>query len=221
VGPRRWLRGRWHVVLWLAEDRGARVVGITPVHGQLERALRYTQKRGHEMRPAFAQADYRVAPFAAGSFDVVWAQESLCHAVDKSQFTREAARLLRPSGRLVVVDYLRTDRTLDERDEQLLQSWLHGWAIPNIISVGELTDMLVASGFTDVVVRDITDATRPSLRRLHRLAVGLYPIATALRAANLRNDVQHGNVVAARDQWRALQRGLWRHSLITARKAPA
>jgi tocopherol O-methyltransferase len=206
---------------WLAEERGARVAGITPVHGQVERALRYTQKRGHDARAAFAQADYRAAPFAADSFDVVWAQESLCHAADKSQFTREAARLLRPDGRLVITEYLRRDRALPERDEQLLQRWLSGWAIPDIITRNEMTDMLVASGFTDVVVQDITDAMRPSLRRLHHITMGVYPIALALRTANLRNDVQHGNVIAARDQWRAMQRGLWRFGLITARKQPA
>jgi tocopherol O-methyltransferase len=206
---------------WLAEERGARVVGITPVRGQLERALRYTQERGHNARAAFAQADYRVAPFAADSFDVIWAQESLCHAADKSQFTREAARLLRPNGRLVLAEYLRSDRALLERDEQLLQSWLSGWTIPDIITGDELTDMLVASGFTDVVVCDITDAMRPSLRRLYRITVSLYPVALALRAVLLRNDVQHGNVIGARNQWRALQRGLWRYGLVTARRWPA
>jgi tocopherol O-methyltransferase len=203
---------------WLAEQRGARVVGITPVRGQLQRALRYTEERRHNAHAAFVQADYRVAPFAAQSFDVVWAQESLCHAPDKSQFTREAARLLRPDGRLIMVEYLRSDRALLERDEQLLHSWLSGWVIPDIITDDEMADMLVASGFTDIVLRDITDAIRPSLRRLYRIAVGLYPVALALRAVNLRNHVQHSNVVAARNQWRALRRGLWRVSLITARK---
>jgi tocopherol O-methyltransferase len=204
---------------WLAEERGAHVVGITPVHGQLERALRYTQERRHNARAAFVQADYRFAPFAAGSFDVVWAQESMCHAADKSQFTREAARLLRPDGRLVAVEYLRSERALlDERHEQLLHGWLDGWAIPDIITDDEATRMLVASGFSDVVILDITHAMRPSLRRLYRIALGLYPVALALRTVHLRSDVQHGNVVGARNQWRALQRGLWHYSLVTARK---
>jgi hypothetical protein len=32
----------------------------------------------------------------------------------------------------------------------------------------------------------------------------------------VRSDVQHGNLRGARDQWRALQRGLWFEGIFTA-----
>src|SRR5690349_13856687 len=57
--------------LWLAEQRGARVVGITPVASQVQRARRYAMLRGLAERVSFEQADYTSTPFPAQSFDVV------------------------------------------------------------------------------------------------------------------------------------------------------
>jgi len=83
-------------------------------------------------RVAFEQADYTRTPFPAASFDVVWALESLCHAPDKAAFYREAARLLRPGGRLVIAEYVRAARPLSTQREGLLHQWLDGWAIPDL-----------------------------------------------------------------------------------------
>src|SRR5262249_271664 len=82
--------------LWLAEPRGGGVLGITPAASQVARARRFAATRNLADRVAFEQADYTRAPFPDASFDVIWALESLCHALDKAAFYREAARLLRP-----------------------------------------------------------------------------------------------------------------------------
>src|SRR5262245_29829055 len=129
---------------WLAQERGAEVVGITPVASQVRRARRFAQPRDlltdhrpptNHYRPTtteatgntqdgsrfsvpgsrfgharFEQADYTATPFADATFDVVWSLESLCHAPGKDAFYREAARLLRPGGRLVVAEYVRAAR---------------------------------------------------------------------------------------------------------------
>ena len=59
--------------LWLAEQRGAEVIGITPVADQVARARRFAATRMLADRVAFEQADYTNTPFPDGSFDVVWA----------------------------------------------------------------------------------------------------------------------------------------------------
>ena len=125
--------------------------------------------------------------------------------------------MLRPGGRLVIAEYLRASRPLAPVDEKLLATWLGGWAIPDIASESELRTHLADAGFVDIVVRDLTAEVRPSLRRLHRLAAGLRPITAALHGLRVRDDVQHGNDVGARAQWRALNRGAWKYGVITAR----
>ena len=112
--------------IWLAETFAARVVGITPVASQVERARRFGVQRGVSDRVRFAKEDYLHTSFPDASFDVVWALESICHAADKAGFYREARRLLRPGGRLGIVEYLRTARPLPHGDEALLHSWLSG-----------------------------------------------------------------------------------------------
>src|SRR5262245_25480403 len=73
---------------WLAEERGARTLGITPVADQVERANRYVEERGTGLhdRTAFVVGDYRTVPVPDETFDAVWAQESICHVPDKERF---------------------------------------------------------------------------------------------------------------------------------------
>lgn len=204
--------------MWLAETLGAEVVGITPVAGQVERANRYSQERNLGQHATFRQDDYHSTSFDDETFDVAWAQESLCHSHDKAVFAKEMARVLRPGGRLVIAEYLRFSRPLSPDNEQLIHSWLSGWAIPDIETKEELVAKLEAAGFTDVQVRDLTHGVTPSLRRLYRVTRVLYPIAWVLKFARIRTAVQHGNVVGARDQWRGLKRKIWFYGLITATK---
>ncbi|MBI3256228.1 MAG: methyltransferase domain-containing protein [Actinobacteria bacterium] len=204
--------------MWLAETLDAEVVGITPVQGQVERANRYATERRLGDRATFRRDDYHATGFDDASFDVVWAQESLCHSHDKTLFAKETARVLRPGGRLVIAEYLRFSRPLPPNDERLIHRWLSGWAIPDIETRDELVAALEAAGFVDVEVRDLTHGVAPSLRRLYRVSMTLYPIARVLKALRFRSSVQHGNVVGAIDQWRSLRRKLWFYGLVTAVK---
>src|ERR1700694_4686200 len=96
--------------IWLAKTYDVKVVGITPVASQAARAYRYAQEQGVADQVSFEQQDYTHTTFSDASFDVVWAMESLCHAPNKRLVLAEARRLLRPSGRGGVGEYMRTRR---------------------------------------------------------------------------------------------------------------
>jgi cyclopropane fatty-acyl-phospholipid synthase-like methyltransferase len=231
--------------IWLAQERGAEVVGITPVASQVARAERFAAQRGlladhrpptaedtrntqHSLRNSvlgsrpgharFEQADYTAAPFPEASFDMVWSLESLCHAPRKDAFYREAARLLRPGGRLVVAEYIRAARSLAPDDERRLRAWLGGWAIPDLDTRGEHMEHLAAAGFGDIRFDDVTAHTRPSLRRLYQLTFWTYPLAVMGRVVRIRSAIQHGNVIGSLRQYQALERGLWFYGIISASK---
>ncbi len=201
--------------IWLAKKFGAVVTGITPVASQVHRAWRIAVDQGLTDRVRFAEEDYTRTTFPDASFDVVWAVESVCHAVDKAAFYREARRLLRPGGRLGVVEYMRTSRPLPEDGEALLQNWLSGWAIPDLATAWEHREWAQA-GFTDVELIDITANVRRSLARLHRMAIVAWPVELILWSLGLRTDTQHGNWRGARDQFRALTRRFWFDAVLTA-----
>ena len=157
--------------IWLAKTYDVEVIGITPVASQVARARRYAQDGGVAGQVVFEQQDYAHTTFPDASFDVVWAMESLCHALDKPLVLAEARRVLRPRGRLGIVEYLRTRRPQEPAGEALLGSWLSGWAIPDIATAPEWLEWTQGAGFGDIDLVDITPNVKPSLRRLHALAV--------------------------------------------------
>jgi tocopherol O-methyltransferase len=204
--------------LWLAHHHDANMMGITPVAHQVAKAREIARKRGLQHRTTFRQADYTEVPCADASFDVVWALESLCHAVDKRAFYREAFRVLRPGGRLVVAEYVRTKRHLDPASAQLMGEWLAGWSMPDLNTGEEHVSAADDVGFADVKLVDYTWATRRSLRRLYKLSLIAWPINHVLHGLGLRSKAQNSNVVASRRQYELLERGAWFYGILSATK---
>jgi tocopherol O-methyltransferase len=200
---------------WLATKRSAQVVGITPV----TRHVYAARKKAHDLllsdRVCFHEADYANTPFPKASFDVVWALESVCHATCKSAFYREAARLLRPGGRIVVAEYIRNSRELGAGTDSQVREWLDGWCIPDIDTADEHVAAASGAGFAGVQLVDYTRTTNRSLRRLYKLACIARPIDQVLYSLGLRSKAQHGNVIASLRQYELLQRGAWFYGILS------
>jgi ArsR family transcriptional regulator len=72
----------------------------------------------------FKRGDMYALPFEAGSFDAVAFDHVLSVAEQPGVALREAARVLRPGGRVIVVE---NDENLGGLDSQKPQSVLRGW----------------------------------------------------------------------------------------------
>jgi SAM-dependent methyltransferase len=90
--------GTAYVSAWLAR-RGARPVGVDVTAAQLETAARCQERFG----PAFplVQADAERVPLRDASFDLVVSEYGASVWCDPQRWVAEAARVLRPGGRLV------------------------------------------------------------------------------------------------------------------------
>jgi cyclopropane fatty-acyl-phospholipid synthase-like methyltransferase len=201
---------------WLAHECHAEVIGVTRVASQVAQARNLAEGHTPRHHPIFLQADYTAPPFRAGSFDVVWALESLCHAPDKAAFYREAARVLRPGGRLVLAEYMLTGEPRGSTARRMVAEWLDGWAMPNLATPGQHREYARAAGFEALHLEDATPTVERSLRRLYRIATLTYPLALTARGLRLRSAVQHGNVIAAIRQYQALRRGYWVYGIFCA-----
>ncbi len=90
--------GTAYVSAWLAR-RGARPVGIDNSPQQLETAARLQREHGIEFPLLLGNAEQ--VPYADASFDLAISEYGACLWADPYAWVPEAARLLRPGGRLV------------------------------------------------------------------------------------------------------------------------
>jgi len=203
---------------WLAENIGATVKGITLVPHQVEIANKDSVDRGYSDKVSFSIQDYCKTGFADETFSVVWACESLCHTVEKIQFYREAYRVLKPGGRLIVAEYIRKNRPLTPEKEDLLHSWLSGWTIPDLDTWNEHRTNMGIVGFSDIDMHDVTSNIVPSLHRLYGLSKKLLPLGHFLHLIKVRNDIKHANQVGSIRQYEALKLDTWYYSIYAAKK---
>jgi SAM-dependent methyltransferase len=140
---------------WLAR-RGARVVGVDPTPAQLETARRLQSDTGIEF--PLLEAIGEDVPLPTASFDIVHSEYGASLWADPNRWIPEAARLLRPGGRLIFLSnstVCTLCMTMAGVGEQLVrpQSNLHRTEWPDTHEVefhlghGDWIDLLRAHGF--------------------------------------------------------------------------
>lgn len=207
--------------LWLAHHRGARVRGVTLVPSQAIRARQAAAERGLDDRVSFDVADYTDLDEPDAAFDVVWGLESICYAPDKAAFLREAFRLLRPGGRLVIADGFLSRPVRDAEESRLVRAWCDGWAVPDVARLASFLDDARSAGFEPVRSLDLTAATLASGRRMFAAGLLAYGPARLLELCGLGHPVRTASVRSALLQHRIRRLGLGIYALVTATKPPA
>ncbi len=101
--------------IWLAENFDCEVTGISisPVQIQMASAAAENLLRN---KPVFLVDDANRMN-VRGTFDAVWAIESLSHLSDRAAFFRRATELLAPGGKICEAAWLK-DEGLNEEDEE-------------------------------------------------------------------------------------------------------
>jgi 27-O-demethylrifamycin SV methyltransferase len=92
--------------LFLAEQYRCQVTGISTSQIGIEHATRRARERGYSQRTMFIKADAMDNGLATASFDRIWILESSHLMARKNAMMQEAARVLRPGGRLVLCDIM-------------------------------------------------------------------------------------------------------------------
>jgi arsenite methyltransferase len=128
---------------------GGRAIGLDMTAEMLELARANAAEAGVE-NVEFVQGYLEDIPLPAGSVDVVISNCVINLAADKNVVLAEAARVLRPGGRLAFSDIL-ADDGMDETTKADMTEWTG--CIGGALTHTEFTDALATAGFTEIDIR--------------------------------------------------------------------
>lgn len=205
--------------LWLANNIGCNVTGISLSEKQINTANNLAVKDGVQHLAKFLQRDFTNTGFADESFDVIWAIESVCHAENKGTFLKEAFRILKKGGKIILADFFKKEN-LQGEDAAQMQQWAHGWAVADFSTKGEFQKQLQQTGFSVIKIEDASNAIMPSAKKLYRsYFIGSF-LGFLYRMVH-RNATSAGkkNIDTAYLQYKTLQKKLWQYLIISAVKS--
>jgi cyclopropane fatty-acyl-phospholipid synthase-like methyltransferase len=110
----------------LAETIGARVEGITLSDVQLNIARRRASNSAAVRLLSFSRQDFCKTNFGKNTFSKVFGIESICYAQRKTDFLLEAYRIMKPGGRIAVVDLFLTKENLNAQEMKIYTKTIKG-----------------------------------------------------------------------------------------------
>lgn len=201
--------------IWLAKQFDAEVEGITLSPLQVRKARAFAAKQHVEHLTHFSLKNYLNTRFPDSYFDVVWAQESTCHTYGKTDFLSEAYRILKPGGRVVVVDYFLTKAKMTEIEGYVIDKWCDGWALAYLPSIEEFHGHLKDCGYDNLRIVDNTKYIEESSQNMFVRGKEGYPDDILTKAKTI---VRIKHTEANMFQKIALDMGLWKHLIFMGQK---
>lgn len=196
---------------FLHDNFNNHVEGITLSEKQYEYAKSIKIKRKiHNIN--FSIQDYCNTNFNSESFDVIWAIESITSAPDKQKFAREANRLLKKGGRLIIADYFKVADIEDINN--LLEKWRNLWSMAPFMNTTQYIKIFEKSGLINKSTIDVTVMIEPTARRMYYSYLFGGPLARLYNLVNSPSPWAKKHYLSGLYQYKSLKKGLWTYQIL-------
>lgn len=203
--------------IFLANNIGCKVYGISLSPTQIEQAIKNKHDLDKRNLTEFSCQNYYNTNFQDNTFDVIIAIESAVYSEPKDSFLKEAFRILKSGGRLIVADwFLRPTQT--PKEFSTINKWAKTWAIKNFIYEASYCKDITNVGYTNILLNDVSENVFPSTKLLHR---SYYPGIFISRISNFfgkRSSAQVENSKSGKYQYQSFKQGIWRYKYLLAFK---
>ena len=203
---------------FMARKFGAEVTGITISSKQTQQAKKNARKLDLNHLVSFNNMDFNETGFDNSFFDKIFGIESICYAPDKRIFLEEAYRILKPEGRIVIVDGFLLRTNFDAKEEKIYRSFLKGWALPGLSTKEHFRLNLNKTGFKHIRYYDKRNEVLPSSQQIYRIAFFTFPILTLLVFLHLFHKVTLGHSISMIRQKAMFNRDILTYGVFTAEK---
>lgn len=204
--------------IFLAKAYECTVLGITLSAKQVQTATKKAIQENVQEKATFKVLDYTCTGLPANTFDVVWAIESVCHIDNKKLFINEAARVLKPGGRLILADGFAFKSPKNQSEQNDMVCWLKGWGVQSLDQAADFESSLKEEGLENIRFYDITSNVIPSSRLLYWVSWPAIPLSKMGEWLGWRQSSQTANLYSARCQYQTLKKGLWQYGIFYATK---
>lgn len=143
--------------IYLAKKFGCQTEGVTVSPIQRRWAQLSAMWHGVGKKSHFQCQDVEQAVFDEARFDVVWSVECTEHLYDKPRFFQNAAKWLKPGGRVAICAWLAGENLQDPAQIQQVKDVCEGFFCPSLGTSSDYTSWMQQAGLQMRCVEDWTD----------------------------------------------------------------
>lgn len=138
---------------FLRRTYGVKGYGVDATPRMVELSRERIKSDGFQDSIEVKLGDVTSIPYPDGKFDGVWGEDAWCYVEDKAKLISEAARVLKPGGRIAFTDWLVGPEGLNDADATRICNTMK---FPYMLNQIEYEELLAENGFEILESTDLT-----------------------------------------------------------------